>query len=77
MASSCNVEREVVLACLHESPCIAEGRSVKECLEVDPECKEKRIALMNCKRGQLDMRKRIKGNFVGNETAEADRVQGS
>eukprot|EP00962_Isochrysis_galbana_P048659 scaffold20356_cov125-Isochrysis_galbana.AAC.17 len=28
-------------------------------------------------RGQLDMRKRIKGNFVSNETAEADRAHGS
>ena len=77
MANSCNAERELVLACLHESPCIAEGRSVKECLEADAECKEKRIMLMNCKRGQLDMRKRIKGNFVGNETAEADRANDS
>jgi cytochrome c oxidase assembly factor 5 len=77
MANSCNAERELVLACLHESPCIAEGRTVKECLDQDPVCKEKRTALMNCKRGQLDMRKRIKGNFVSNETSEADRAQGS
>ena len=26
-------------------------------------------------RAQLDMRKRIKGNFVGNETAEDDKAE--
>ena len=64
----------MVLACLDVSPCIAEGRTIKDCLDADPECRDMRIAMMNCKRGQLDMRKRIKGNFVSYETAEADRV---
>jgi len=72
MASSCKNEREMVLACLDESPCIAAGRTIKDCLDADPACRGMRIAHMLCKRGQLDMRKRIKGNFVSNETPEVD-----
>ena len=71
MASSCIAEREALLECLADSPCTAAGRPIKECMESDADCQLKRICLMECKRGQLDMRKRIKGNFVGNETSKA------
>ena len=52
-----------LLECLADSDCIAEGKTVKQCLEVEQVCKEFRTALFLCKRGQLDMRKRIKGNL--------------
>ncbi len=97
--SSCFDEREILLACLSESPCIAAGKPISVCIEEDEACRFKRVALMHCKRGQasrlrrphglpralgadglplraqLDMRKRIKGNFVGNETAEDDKAE--
>ncbi|EOD27114.1 hypothetical protein EMIHUDRAFT_353739 [Emiliania huxleyi CCMP1516] len=75
MSSSCFDEREILLACLSESPCIAAGKPISVCIEEDEACRFKRVALMHCKRGQLDMRKRIKGNFVGNETAEDDKAE--
>ena len=67
MASSCTKERESLLECLADSPCVAAGRSVSECMEVDEACRARRMAYFACKRGQLDMRKRIKGNMVQDE----------
>ena len=64
MASSCSEQRQNLLACLADSPCVAAGRTLKECMEVeDGGCKGLRVAYFTCKRGQLDMRKRIKGNL--------------
>ena len=67
MASSCSEERDKLLACLVDSECIKSGRSIKECQDL-PEagnpsgCYERRMAFYLCRRGQLDMRKRFKGN---------------
>ena len=52
------------LLVLADPPCVAAGRTLKECMEVeDGGCKGLRVAYFTCKRGQLDMRKRIKGNL--------------
>ena len=61
MASSCSTERNELLACLVDSPCLKAGRSIQECSELsEPEgCNDRRTAYYLCKRGQLDMRKRI------------------
>ncbi|RQM18706.1 hypothetical protein DD237_000927 [Peronospora effusa] len=45
--------------------CMADGtRTLKQCLHdrtYSHECKEYRVAYFECKRGQLDMRQRIRG----------------
>ena len=51
------------MECLADSDCMANGGSIEECSVADPRCKALRLALFSCKRGQLDMRKRIKGNM--------------
>lgn len=74
MSTSCSEEREALLECLAESECIAEGKSVKECMAHHGVCADARSRYALCKRGQLDMRKRIKGNnpFGGDEPPPAD-----
>ena len=62
MASSCNEQRQALLACLADSPCMAQGRSIQECMTEDNSCKLIRMDYFLCKRGQLDMRKRMRGN---------------
>jgi len=77
MASSCGDQRHALLECLADSPCVLNGRPVKDCMELSKEengCKEFRTAYFECKRGQLDMRKRIKGNMPG--TVESAEQQG-
>jgi len=78
MASSCLEQRQLLLECLADSPCILAGRSIKECVGLriaDSGCQELNTALFECKRGQLDMRKRIKGNMPkDNVTLDADNV---
>ena len=73
MASSCSEQRQSLLECLADCDCIAQGKSIKECvtLPVDASgCKELNRAWFECKRGQLDMRKRIKGNMPDNYQGE-------
>ena len=74
MASSCSEQRQNLLACLADSPCVAAGRSLKECMEADEDggCKAMRTAFFICKRGQLDMRKRIKGNLPKKEDGDLE-----
>ena len=52
MASSCTEARNALLECLADSPCIASGRSIKECMD-DPLCTSARLAYSTCKRGQV------------------------
>jgi len=67
MPSSC---REVALSlsdCMSKTPCMQSGKSIKECLKEggeDGECQVLRNAYFECKRSQLDMRKRIRGTRV-------------
>ena len=56
MSTSCSDQRYALLECLADSPCIAMGKSVKECMDLsqqDTGCKEFRQALFLCKRGQV------------------------
>ena len=71
MSSSCTEQRQALLECLADSDCLnVEGKSIKVCLEQVGVCKEVRNALFLCKRGQLDMRKRIKGNMPDDNPKE-------
>eukprot|EP01115_Flamella_aegyptia_P014738 TRINITY_DN86031_c0_g1_i1.p1 TRINITY_DN86031_c0_g1~~TRINITY_DN86031_c0_g1_i1.p1 ORF type:complete len:78 (-),score=6.10 TRINITY_DN86031_c0_g1_i1:45-278(-) len=72
MSSSCNNIRKEVIECIRESPCVQiEKKSWHECLKrckddsdesVPEECKLRLQALFYCKKNQIDMRKRFRGN---------------
>ncbi|GLJ22480.1 hypothetical protein SUGI_0423250 [Cryptomeria japonica] len=68
MAKSCKGLAAELVKCLSDSPCVKEEkRSYRECAgEKDPaipsECVGLRETYFNCKRGQVDMRTRIRGN---------------
>ncbi|KAI5967281.1 hypothetical protein CANMA_003101 [Candida margitis] len=70
MGASCKDQKIALAICLQRSPCVLIQRHTpKECL-TDPDlkkdlpelCKANFRAFMDCKRGALDMRKRMKGN---------------
>ncbi len=69
MSSSCRAVADELAKCIRASPCMAEGgkRDFHECLkgnerEITPECTRVRQLYFECKRAQLDMRKRFRGN---------------
>ncbi|ESQ35762.1 hypothetical protein EUTSA_v10009851mg, partial [Eutrema salsugineum] len=68
MAKSCKGLAEELVKCLSESICVKdEKRSIRDCAgEKSPcipsECVGLRETYFNCKRGQVDMRARIRGN---------------
>ncbi|KAG5418172.1 hypothetical protein I9W82_004502 [Candida metapsilosis] len=70
MGGSCKDQKIALAICLQRSPCVLIQRHTpKECL-TDPDlkkdlpelCKANFRAFMECKRGAIDMRKRMKGN---------------
>ncbi|OQR86810.1 hypothetical protein ACHHYP_09921 [Achlya hypogyna] len=65
MGKSCRDMAEQLRDCMVEMECMADGtRTLKTCLKLDDykhECKEYRYAYFECKRGQIDMRQRIRG----------------
>ncbi|KAI3976166.1 hypothetical protein MKX01_024949 [Papaver californicum] len=71
MSKSCKGVAMELVKCLSETDCIkVENRSYKECAgEKCPSNLAKCIGLretyFNCKRGQVDMRARIRGNNKG------------
>lgn len=68
MANSCKGLRDELLACIAESACFKGGTAFEDCMQVRDEeggCLSKRLLYMQCKRGQLDMRNRFKGNVPG------------
>ncbi|XAR50425.1 hypothetical protein NMG60_11004748 [Bertholletia excelsa] len=68
MSKSCHGLAMELVKCLSESDCVkVEGRPIKECAKekspcIPSECVGLRETLFNCKRGQVDMRARIRGN---------------
>ncbi|KAF0701598.1 Aste57867_7971 [Aphanomyces stellatus] len=65
MGKSCRDMAEALRDCMFTKECMADGtKTLKQCLalqEFKHECKEYRLAYFECKRGQLDMRQRIRG----------------
>ncbi|ODQ77485.1 hypothetical protein BABINDRAFT_41543, partial [Babjeviella inositovora NRRL Y-12698] len=67
---SCNDQKKAVAICLQRSPCVLiERNSPKDCLlkselarDLPELCVNQFKAFMDCKRGMIDMRKRIRGN---------------
>ncbi|KAF4386626.1 hypothetical protein F8388_006581, partial [Cannabis sativa] len=68
MAKSCKGLAMELVKCLGESDCVkVENRSFRECAgekspSIPSECVGLRETYFNCKRGQVDMRARIRGN---------------
>jgi len=56
-----------LLLCVEQTPCVARGGSVRACVRdrgdegADDVCRALRRAYFECRRGQLDMRSRIRG----------------
>ncbi|KAG7378693.1 hypothetical protein PHYPSEUDO_009762 [Phytophthora pseudosyringae] len=65
MGKACRDMAEALRDCMVQQECMADGsRTLKHCLHdraYSHECKEYRLAYFECKRGQLDMRQRIRG----------------
>lgn len=70
MGASCKDQHKAVAVCLQRSPCVMiERHTPQECFE-DPElkkelpllCISQMKAFLDCKRGMVDMTKRIRGN---------------
>nr|KAJ0227790.1 hypothetical protein LSAT_V11C100013130 [Lactuca sativa] len=70
MAKSCKGLAMELVKCLSESDCVkVENRPFRECAKekspvISSECVGLRETYFNCKRGQVDMRARIRGNKV-------------
>jgi cytochrome c oxidase assembly factor 5 len=69
MSKSCSGMLEELLRCVENSPCVAkEGHSLRACTKgIDGatfpgECETKRGNYFACRKGQLDMRSRLRGN---------------
>ncbi|XP_027344106.1 mitochondrial protein pet191 homolog [Abrus precatorius] len=68
MSKSCKGLAMELVKCLSESDCVkVEKRSYRECAgektpSIPSECVGLRETYFNCKRGQVDMRARIRGN---------------
>ncbi|XP_050365777.1 uncharacterized protein LOC126784358 [Argentina anserina] len=67
-AKSCSGLADELVKCLSECDCVkVEKRPVRECAgekspSISSECIGLRETYFNCKRGQVDMRNRIRGN---------------
>ena len=70
MGKSCKGLFEELLRCLSESKCVIDhpdkSRALRECVDpdapnVDDACKAVRVAYSQCRKAQVDMRRRIRG----------------
>ncbi|KAF1329629.1 Cytochrome c oxidase assembly protein, partial [Globisporangium splendens] len=65
MGKSCRDMAEALRDCMVTEECMSDGtRTLKQCLKMKEyahECRGYRQAYFECKRGQLDMRTRIRG----------------
>ncbi|KAJ1462487.1 cytochrome c oxidase assembly protein PET191 [Pelagophyceae sp. CCMP2097] len=68
MGSDCKDLAASLMACIKESECMKKhGMSARDCTQQEgaiPECQVYRNSYFECKRGQLDMRTRIRGQKV-------------
>ncbi|EKX45409.1 hypothetical protein GUITHDRAFT_108676 [Guillardia theta CCMP2712] len=65
MSTSCKNLKNKLLICISTTPCANRGGTVKQCLqdnELPEDCKKIRQMFFECRRGQMDMRNRIRGN---------------
>ena len=69
MSKSCKGMLDDYLACVEQSACVrAQNHSLSACAKgtdgasVPEECEVKRANYFTCRKGQLDMRSRLRGN---------------
>ncbi|GMM29755.1 Pet191 protein [Martiniozyma asiatica (nom. inval.)] len=70
MVASCKDQLKQVAICLQRSPCVMIERNTPKKCATDPElarqlpelCKAQLTTFLECKRGMVDMSKRIRGN---------------
>ena len=65
MSKSCSGMLEELLKCVESTECVKKN-SLKQCVKdgklFPSQCETKKQVYMTCKRGQLDMRSRLRGN---------------
>ena len=64
MGKGCKDIARTLFDCMHETDCVKKGGDIKDCMkstEGNDQCGEFRRAYFECKRGNLDMRYRIRG----------------
>eukprot|EP01135_Chromosphaera_perkinsii_P000811 Nk52_evm99s151 gene=Nk52_evmTU99s151 len=67
MSSSCSGLKQELIDCVGESKCFkVEKKGFRECLQegedIGEECRAIYVAYMRCRRTQIDMRARFRGN---------------
>lgn len=65
MSNSCKPDLKDMIKCMIETKCVKSGKTIKECgadQQVIETCNEFRLRYIRCKREQLNMRSRIRGN---------------
>ncbi|TFL05759.1 cytochrome c oxidase assembly protein PET191-domain-containing protein [Pterulicium gracile] len=79
MSSSCTEILTSLKQCILHSDCVLkDGRLPSDCIrnnieDLPTECQMLRKAHFDCKRGMLDMRKRMRGNNVGEQFASSTK----
>ncbi|KAF2860415.1 hypothetical protein K470DRAFT_217170 [Piedraia hortae CBS 480.64] len=84
MPSSCQDIRDALAKCLQYSPCVLiERNTPADCLKpplvesLPTECLQLKRGYAECKRGQIDMRKRFRGNKpIGSTSKELEGEKG-
>ncbi|CAM9972443.1 unnamed protein product [Choristocarpus tenellus] len=63
MGRDCKEHARALLACMQKTSCMKDGGRLKECMKTEDrhECTVEHQSYFECKRGQLDMRTRIRG----------------
>jgi len=64
MGKSCKEIAQSLYDCVKDTPCVKNGGDIRECLKdtsSSEECQALRRTYMECKRGSLDMKNRIRG----------------
>ena len=65
MSKSCSGMLEELLKCVESTECV-KSNSLKQCVKdsklFPSQCETAKQVYMSCKRGQLDMRSRLRGN---------------
>ncbi|CAM9273908.1 unnamed protein product [Ectocarpus sp. 4 AP-2014] len=63
MGRDCKEAARALYACMKKTQCMKDGGRLKECLKTSDRefCRQDYQSFFECKRGQLDMRTRIRG----------------
>ncbi|CAM9110517.1 unnamed protein product [Phaeothamnion confervicola] len=65
MTKDCKEHARALVECMQQTECVEKGGSITECIKVQKavaQCDMERRLYFECRRGQLDMRTRIRGS---------------